>query len=256
MTADFIAIFDADHAPQHGFLERTLGYFSDERLAFVQTPQDFYNLLSVQHSAGTEHWHEQTLFCHVIQPGKNRTDSAFFCGSCAVVRRAAIDSVGGFATHSVTEDLATSLLLHRAGWSSYFHRETLACGIASDDAAAFVTQRLRWAQGTMQILRSRENPLLGPGLTLGQRLSYLTSTLTYFDAVARAFLAAYPLLMLAAGKVPYDANWRVVVVVLGGYLTTSLVASSMAQHGMGSLLQSERFTWRRCRSSCAPSPRY
>ena len=47
--ADFVAVFDADHAPAKDFLERTLGFFSDPRVAFVQTPQDFFNLDSYQH---------------------------------------------------------------------------------------------------------------------------------------------------------------------------------------------------------------
>jgi len=240
-TADFIAIFDADHAPQPTFLTRTLGYFCDPQLAVVQTPQDFYNLSSVQHASKHEHWHEQTLFYSVLQPGKNRTNSAFFCGSCAVLRREAVESIGGFATDSVTEDLLTSLRLHRAGWRSFFHRETLAYGIAPDDAAAFATQRLRWAQGTMQILRSRENPLRGPGLTVAQRISYAASMFTYFDSLARVFLMAFPLLVLAAGQVPYEADSRSVVALLGSYLATSVLAATLAQRGQGDLLQNERF---------------
>lgn len=239
--ADFIAIFDADHAAQPTFLARTLGYFCDQRLGFVQTPQDFYNLSSVQHGPERGHWHEQTLFYEVIQPGKNRTNSAFFCGSCAILRRSAIDSIGGFATRSVTEDLLTALRLHRAGWRSYFHREPLAYGIAPDDAQAFVTQRLRWAQGTMQVLRSRENPLFGRGLTVGQRISYIGSMMTYFDSVARTVLAALPLLVLGGGVVPYTAATREIVPMLGIYLTSSIVASTLAQRGKGNLIQSERF---------------
>jgi hypothetical protein len=87
--SDHVAIFDCDHAPSPDFLERTLGYFSDPRVAFVQTPQDFYNVDSFQHRgrrASQEVWHEQTLFYRVIQPGKDRWNAAFFCGSCAVVR--------------------------------------------------------------------------------------------------------------------------------------------------------------------------
>jgi cellulose synthase (UDP-forming) len=38
--AEFFTVFDADHAPARDFL-RTLGYFRDPDVAFVQTPQDF-----------------------------------------------------------------------------------------------------------------------------------------------------------------------------------------------------------------------
>lgn len=64
-TAEYIAIFDCDHAPQKNFLTRTLGYFQDDTVAFVQTPQDFFNLDSYQHRWQTERhliWTEQSLF--------------------------------------------------------------------------------------------------------------------------------------------------------------------------------------------------
>lgn len=73
-TAEFIAIFDADHAPKKNFLTRTLGYFTDNSVAFVQTPQDFYNLDSFQHhkkGGRAVAWHEQTVFFRVIQRGKD-----------------------------------------------------------------------------------------------------------------------------------------------------------------------------------------
>jgi cellulose synthase (UDP-forming) len=95
---------------------------------------------------------------------------------------AALDSVGGVATESITEDLQTTLRLHARGWKTAYHSEVLAYGIAAQTLHAFAVQRLRWAQGTMQLLRSRENPLLLPGLSLAQRLSHLASMVTYLEA--------------------------------------------------------------------------
>ena len=48
-AGEFIVILDADMVPQPDFLERTLGYFEDEKLAFIQMPQEFYNQDSIQH---------------------------------------------------------------------------------------------------------------------------------------------------------------------------------------------------------------
>ena len=117
-SGEFVVVFDADHAPRRDFLVKTLGYFDDEDVAFVQTPQDFYNLDSYQHrwrGKGRTVWTEQSLFFRVIQRGKDYWNAAFFCGSCAVVRRSALDEIGGFATGTVTEDLHTSLRLHARG---------------------------------------------------------------------------------------------------------------------------------------------
>ncbi|HSQ72555.1 MAG TPA: glycosyltransferase, partial [Rubrivivax sp.] len=147
---ELIAIFDCDHAPRRDFLTRTLGYFNDERVAFVQTPQDFFNLDSYQHRhANGERsvWTEQSLFFRVIQRGKDTWNAAFFCGSCAIVRRSALDEIGGFATGTVTEDLHTSLRLHARGWKSVYHAQPLAFGVAPESIEPFIGQRVRWGQG-------------------------------------------------------------------------------------------------------------
>lgn len=201
---EFIVVLDADFIALPGLLERTLSHFADERLAFVQLPQAFYNVDSIQHVDGDLRtgWHEQTLFYDVIQPGKNRWNSAFWCGSPAILRRAALESVGGAATDTVTEDILTSMRMHAAGWSSLYHHEILAVGVAPGDLDGFRTQRLRWAQGSMQILRSRENPLFKRGLSLPQRVNYLASMTTYFQAAQLAVFASMPALIIATGESP------------------------------------------------------
>jgi len=201
---EFVAIFDADHAPQRHFLERTLGYFADEKVAFVQTPQDFYNLDSYQHRRhkdGRQVWTEQSLFFRVIQRGKDFWNAAFFCGSCAVLRRSALDAVGGFATETVTEDLHTSLRLHMQGFRSVYHAESLAFGLAPDSVSAFLGQRVRWGEGAMKVWRT-EGIVFNRRLNLAQRLNYLASVLTYFDGWQKAIFYVAPAIVLVTGKLP------------------------------------------------------
>ncbi len=204
-SGEFVVIVDADTVPQPQLVDRTIGYFVDERVALVQLPQEFYNLDSVQHRGKGrpwETWHEQALFFRVIQLGKNRWNAAFWCGSPSIVRRRALADVGGVATGSVTEDLHTSLRLHARGWQTVYHAEALAYGIAPQTLEAFSVQRLRWAQGTMQILRSRENPLIIPGLTLSQRLNYIASTFTYFESLQKLVYLLVPVAVLLTGVLP------------------------------------------------------
>src|SRR5229473_4293669 len=139
-NGEFVVIFDADQVPLPDFIDHTLGYFVDEKMAFVQTGQEFYNLDSVQHKTNwkeSETWHEQSLFYNVIQLGKNRWNAGFWCGSNSIMRRSALMSVGGLATETVTEDIHTSLRLHAAGWKSVCHEEVLAMGLAPQDYLAF-----------------------------------------------------------------------------------------------------------------------
>lgn len=206
-NADYIALFDADHAPTRQFLSQTLGFLTDPAVAFVQTPHEFYNLDSFQNRVDRPHsnvWSEQLLFFRVIQPGKDRLNSAFFCGSCAVVRREAIEEIGGFATGTVTEDIHTSLKLHKQGWRSVYYARALAFGIAPSTATAFLKQRLRWGQGAMQTWR-REGLITAKGLSWSQRLSYLGTVLTYFEGWQRVILFLAPVIVLTTGIMPIAA---------------------------------------------------
>lgn len=242
-TGDFIAVFDTDHVPMPEFLDRTLGYFEDERLAFVQSPQEYYNVDSFQHETDRRHnrsWHEQSLFYRVIQPGKDRWNSAFFCGSCGVMRRRALEDVGGFATETITEDMHTSMRMHARGWRSAYHNEVLALGLAAQTAAPYHLQRLRWGQGTMQVVR-REGLFGARGLSLHQRVNYLASALHYFDGLQRLVLYMAAPLCVATGVLPIRSATLGFLVRLIAYYASSLLAFRLAGRGYGKFLATERF---------------
>jgi len=238
---EFIVILDADVVPQPDFLDRSLGYFKDERLAFIQMPQEFYNKDSIQHEQEEQSWHEQTLFYRVIQPGKNRTNSAFWCGSPSIVRRSALEDVGGVATETITEDIHTSVRLHARGWRSLFLNEVLAYGVAPQTITAFLLQRLRWAQGTMQLYRSHESPLWIPGLTLRQRLSYSLSFLAYFEAFQKLLLISTPTIIILLGIFPMQVNGYIFFLHWIPYFIFTILANRISGRGYFRYFQTEKF---------------
>jgi cellulose synthase/poly-beta-1,6-N-acetylglucosamine synthase-like glycosyltransferase len=243
-SGEFIAVFDADHVPHPQFLERTIAYFDDERVALVQTPQEFYNRDSIQHSADGDddlRWHEQALFYRVIQPGKDRMNSVFWCGSNALLRRAALESIGGVATETITEDIHTTIKLHAAGWRTRYHNEALAAGIAPDDLDAFLVQRKRWAQGAMQILRSRYNPLWARGLSMPQRLSYWASMSTYFASFQKLIFIAVPIAVLLTATLPMRTFGLNFLLHFAPYMALGLLANTLLSRGYGHYLDTERF---------------
>lgn len=210
--AEFVIFLDCDHVPQPRFIERTLGYFANPKLAFVQTPQVFYNFRSsiqFRKLSFRTLWNEQTMFYENIQPAKNRFNAAFFCGSGAMLRRSALDSVGGFATGTATEDIHTSLRIHAAGWQSLFLAEQLAFGIAAEDFREYHAQRVRWGAGSLGLLfRSADSPLVKRGLSPMQRLCYLGSTNAYlYGGFIRLLYLAFPVAILfAAPFLPESDN--------------------------------------------------
>lgn len=349
---EFILILDADQVPEPQILDRTLGYFHDEKMALVQTPQYFVNV-PPSDPLGSQ----APLFYGPIQQGKDGWNAAFFCGSNAVLRRealmqlgitqyvtavedgvdralrtartvlrktrrrvrdnapalAALDRVDAavkeartqlknrepladityrfqarvdeaarglvdadveamradleaiealtefgereagagaldfdalavladrewsplgaiesiralvaavdvgrsdeaqpmlpLATISVTEDMATCMRLHALGWNSAYHHENLAYGLAPEDLKTMLTQRLRWAQGTIQVML-RENPLVQKGLTVAQRLMYWATMWSYLAGFAAIAYIAAPVVYLVLGVLPVQAySW-------------------------------------------------
>lgn len=111
------------------------------------------------------------------------------------------------ATISVTEDMATAMQLHALGWRSVYHHEILARGLAPEDLRTMLTQRLRWAQGTMQVLL-RDNPLVKRGLSIGQRLMYFATMWSYLSGFAAVVYLTAPVVYLVFGILPVTA-WSV-----------------------------------------------
>jgi cellulose synthase (UDP-forming) len=361
-TGEFMLILDADQVPRPQILDRILGYFRDPQVAFVQSPQWFKNT-----PPGDPFGTDAPLFYGPIQAGKDGWNSAFFCGSNAVLRREALmhlgvvwyareldqrvrhalgaarpllrrarrklaadpravrainqvlglvkdakralhagkplqaitwdfqrgvegvsrqfvledlgairatlaDLPGGspslppeatelmvaglsrrdtsplaaleevrqllvkvdldraeeaepvlpMSTVSVTEDMATAMRLHSLGWRSVYHHEVLAEGLAPEDLHTALQQRLRWAQGTLQVLL-RENPLLQPGLTLPQRLLYFGTMWSYLSGFAAVIYLMAPVLYLVFGLTPVQAY----SVEFFGYLLPWLVINQL-----------------------------
>lgn len=348
---EFLLILDADQIPKPEILDRTLGYFTDEQMALVQTPQWFVNVPDSDPLGS-----QAPLFYGPIQQGKDGWNAAFFCGSNAVIRREAlmqlgvsryasevevgvhkalrtakkvvrearkqlspdetlvasaldailvdigrarkelaegealfdvtyrfqqrlagirrelvradleavqadlavvaelgvlgseggdslatisdealdqmahrdwsplgavetvqalVDAVdvdrGGeaqpimpLATISVTEDMATCMRLHGLGWRTAYHDEVLAVGLAPEDLQTMLTQRLRWAQGTVQVL-FRENPLTQKRLSWPQRLMYFATMWSYLSGFAAIVYIAAPVVYLTIGVLPVQA---------------------------------------------------
>ncbi len=366
---EFILILDADQIPDRRIIRQTIGYFRDPALAFVQTPQHFYNL-----PPGDPFGADAPLFYGPIMQGKDGWNAAFFCGSNAVLRREALlqlgvteyaremrkslerglralrrevpalrkdhrtaaaaevlgpvleaarqalregaslervadivrrgvaaaqdatsrqdflaiadtlrdlaragdenagealrhlEQLGGLpaavgseagspglaraaagdldltrsgeaqpvlplATISVTEDMATAMRLHALGWKSAFHPEILAHGLAPEDLQSALSQRLRWAQGTFQVLL-RENPLTKRGLTFPQRIQYFTTMLSYFDGFSSLVFLLSPIVCLSTGVAPIATPWEVFLLWLAPYLAVNRLMFLCATRGV------------------------
>ncbi|WP_233504325.1 UDP-forming cellulose synthase catalytic subunit [Xylophilus ampelinus] len=228
---ELVAIFDCDHIPTRSFLQVTTGWFlKDAKLAMVQTPHVFFSPDPFEKNLSTFRRtpNEAELFYGLIQEGNDLWNAAFFCGSCAVLRRTALMQVGGIAVETVTEDAHTALKLNRQGFNTAYLAVPQAAGLATESLSGHIGQRIRWARGMAQIART-DNPLLGPGLRLGQRLCYLNAMLHFFYGLPRIIFMTAPLAYLLFGAHIFQATAVLILSYALPHLLNATVTNSRIQ---------------------------
>lgn len=228
---EYIAIFDCDHIPTRSFLQVAMGwFFRDPKCALVQTPHHFFSADPFERNLGTFRRvpTESDLFHRLIQDGNDLWNAAFFCGSCAVIKRGPLQEVGGIAVETVTEDSHTALKMHRLGYSSAYINLPQAAGLATESLSSHIGQRIRWARGMVQIFRI-DNPFLGKGLSFFQRLCYGNAMLHFFHGIPRLIFLIAPLTYLFFQLHIIHAQAATLALYVLPYIVHANVANSRIQ---------------------------
>ncbi len=194
---ELLAVVDADYEVDPGFLREVLPLFERPRVAFVQTPQSYRNAgagpLARLYALA------DAYFYRVVEPVRDRAGSAIFCGTMGVVRRSALESVGGWNESSITEDAELSLRLYATGWTSVYLPKILGRGLAPLTFEDLRSQHARWAFGGLQMLRL-DRAALGRGrLTLRQRADFLLGGAFWLDGTFLLGMALSLALLVIAG---------------------------------------------------------
>lgn len=214
-----IACFDADHVPHTDFLAKTVPYFGDPKVAFVQTPQFYKNYGLNYLTRGS--WEQQELFYGAICRGKNRLNATTMCGTNMVIRRSALEEVGGMCTESIAEDFITGLMIHNNGYRSVYVPEVLAEGLATEDLLSYSKQQFRWARGALDVI-FRWNPLFMRGLTFAQKIQYLSSASFYLSGVVILLDALLPVIFFYTGLVPLHISGMLLASIFLPYFIWTL----------------------------------
>ena len=191
-SAEVIGVVDSDYQIKPGFLRQCARAFADPWIGFIQTPQDYRGW---QHAPYYRRlYFSYKYFFAVSQPSRNEHDGAIFAGTMGLIRRVALDELGGWDEWCITEDAEMSLRLMRAGWSGLHLDQPWGHGIMPLTFEALKGQRYRWCFGGIQILRMHWRSLM-PGrktrenhLSVAQRWSYLTGAIQWYgDLLGLAF---------------------------------------------------------------------
>lgn len=146
---EFIAVFDADAVPPRDFLERTIPYFADPKLAFVQTR---WGHLDREHSLFTR-LQAIAIDAHfkVEQFARSRGGYLFnFNGTSGIWRRQAIEEAGGWRADTLTEDLDLSYRAFLKGWTADYVDDLEVPAELPASLAAYRRQQYRWARGSLE----------------------------------------------------------------------------------------------------------
>jgi len=182
--ADVIGVVDSDYQIEPGFLRRCAPPFADPWIGFVQSPQDYRDWTQARYYRRL--YYSYKYFFAVSQPSRNEHDGAIFAGTMGLIRRVALDELGGWDEWCITEDAELSLRLLQAGWSGLHVDQSFGRGIMPLTFEALKGQRYRWCFGGIQLLRMHWRSMM-PGrqgrenhLSAGQRWAYLAGAAQWY----------------------------------------------------------------------------
>ncbi len=228
----YIFVFDADMNPFPDFVEPLVSLMEQHpRLAFIQTPQYYSNFEfnRVARASGLQ----QAVFYEYICEGKSLEDAMFCCGTNVILRREALNAVGGFDESSVTEDFATSLKFHLQGWSSAYLNKVAAFGMGPEDLGAYFKQQFRWALGTVGLFRNITGQFLRNPMKMSRMKwwEYFLSGTHYFVGWILFIMIICPALYLLTNTPSYFARPELYFLFFLPYiiLTFTLFVFSMRQ---------------------------
>jgi cellulose synthase/poly-beta-1,6-N-acetylglucosamine synthase-like glycosyltransferase len=187
---EILAVVDSDYIVRPDWLRSVVGHFADPAVAFVQTPQNYRDWDDDQYLRGL--FYSYRYFFEITMPSRAHRNAIIFAGTMGLIRRSALEEIGGWNPDIVTEDAEASLRMLARGHRGVYVQRAYGHGLMPLSFDGLKKQRFRWALGGVQILRLHWHRLLVPGrggkLTIAQRIHYLLGNVQWFgDALMFCF---------------------------------------------------------------------
>jgi cellulose synthase/poly-beta-1,6-N-acetylglucosamine synthase-like glycosyltransferase len=201
-SGEIAVVLDPDHEPSPYLLDRTLGYFQDPKVGFVQSVQGYRNQNDsfVARGAAEQSYH----FYGPHMMGMNGRGTTQAIGANCVFRRSALDSIGGHAA-GLAEDMHTCMRLYSKGWTSVYIPEILTRGLVPSTLGAFYKQQIKWSCGVFDLL-FQEYPILCRGFSLSQKIHFLLCPLFFLRGLIGLLEMLVPMLCLVFGFIAWRAT--------------------------------------------------
>lgn len=115
--------------------------------ALLQFPQFYRDEGMIEVHGELNHYFNHHIFRRFNQ------ERVLSTGTFAVLRRDALERLGGWSGASITEDAQLGVLMHKQGLQSRFIPEVIATGLLPLTLSDLIKQRQRWIYGNMQVLK-------------------------------------------------------------------------------------------------------
>jgi cellulose synthase/poly-beta-1,6-N-acetylglucosamine synthase-like glycosyltransferase len=239
-----LGIVDADYIVKPDFVKAMVGHFADERVAFVQTPQNYRDWKDSGYLRGL--FYSYRYFFDVTMPSRANRNAIIFAGTMGLIRRSTFERIGGWDERVITEDAEASLRMLGLGTVGVYEPTVWGEGLMPLSFDGLKKQRFRWALGGIQILRRqwRELVPLAPHrlrLSWGQRLHYLFGSIHWFgDLLTVGFTVLLLLTAVASAlhhRLPIRELTGPVLIVPLAFLITGVL------RGLWALRRAERCSW-------------
>jgi hypothetical protein len=105
---------------------------------------------------------------------RNEFNAVIMHGTMCLIRRAALDAVGGWSSDTIVEDTDLGLSILEHGWTAHYTNRRYGHGLLPDTFEAYKRQRHRWAFGGFQLVRKHWRRMLpgAEGLSRDQKREY------------------------------------------------------------------------------------
>lgn len=152
-SGKLIAVFDADTQVAPDFLTSAVTYFANPLVGAVQGKK---SLINGDKNLITRCQKNEYFMDHHFQSTRDNIRCAVeLRGNGMVLRRTAVEELGGLNENSLAEDLDLSTRMHITGWDIRFAQDAILAEEAPESLKALFKQRLRWTEGC--IVRYLEN---------------------------------------------------------------------------------------------------
>lgn len=175
ITADYISICDSDELVPIDYIERSLEYFTDNSIAFVQASHYAYNKhnnWTIAMGNGIDlHW-------TTYQKYRNNGIVVNFLGHGAILKTSVIREVGGMPL-LVSEDIALTVEIYKAGYKGVF-ADSVQVGEATPETySQFKRRHKKWSMGAMEFLKKYLIKIItSKNLSVSQKEDLVLSTLS------------------------------------------------------------------------------